>query len=666
MVPLSSWCYGRFLALLLILFTAGSASAPSLFFDPAESDWDTTSIFWSTTSGGPFNTTWTNGNVANFTPNSLSTVTLDPAFNPEVTGIETGASTSANLTLAEDAAGNTILIGASGINHQAGGNDLFIQTDIELTATQTWQSAGGGFDLSGNLNLSTFDLDFQTGSTDHTLSGDLTGSGNIAISGGSTTTFEGDLTSWTGDFDLGGGTNMATRLEGPLNSASNVVQSGSHSLEINGQTLTLTNDISLSTRGKFNQGGIRSQGGSNLTLDGTISIVDSTGLYVTSGSTMNVDGGIELDSSVTGGEQIRFGGDGEVNFNSVISDSSAAGTLNLFFTMGSDAVVNMNANHTFDNRVQIGGGTVNVDTVADSGVASGLGAGNQVRFGQNFGTDAVGVLEIDNSSSSNRTFRFEGSDNGTADTNGGAIDVATGQTVTLSGSIDRGGDSDGIARFEKRGGGLLLLSNAGGNSFDGQVYVQEGTLVVNTALNDVTGISGLETFVQVESGGTLAGTGEVTDIRLQDGGIIAPGNSPGEFTAASLDWNPGGTLAFELGLDDTTANSDLLTLSGALTKATAGSPGDWQFAFSDGTGGPTIGQTYTLIDFDSQSGFAASDFDFTYSGANPLFDGSFNLTGSSLEFNVTAIPEPGSLSLILLAATGLLFRRARRSVPTDS
>lgn len=184
--------------------------------------------------------------------------------------------------------------------------------------------------------------------------------------------------------------------------------------------------------------------------------------------------------------------------------------------------------------------------------------------------------------------------------------------------------------------------------------MKAGELQLDTVLDDVrTGVPGQETFVQVESGATLSGTGQVTQLRLLDGGILAPGNSPGEFTAESLIWNGGGEIAFELGSDNTTATSDLLTITGALTK---GSAGVWEFNFSDGIGTPTLNETYTLFTFGSTD-FLVGDFTHTYSGALSGFDGDFTLNAGSLEFTVTAIPEPGTCVLL---GFGLFAMAARR------
>ena len=62
------------------------------------------------------------------------------------------------------------------------------------------------------------------------------------------------------------------------------------------------------------------------------------------------------------------------------------------------------------------------------------------------------------------------------------------------------------------------------------------------------------------------------------------------------------------------------------------------FAFDDADTLPTAGTTYTLMSFAAQSGFSASDFSYSYSGAAPALNGEFVLTDGALLFHVTSLP----------------------------
>ena len=148
--------------------------------------------------------------------------------------------------------------------------------------------------------------------------------------------------------------------------------------------------------------------------------------------------------------------------------------------------------------------------------------------------------------------------------------------------------------------------------------VSAGTLQVNGSVGNM-----------VINGGVLGGNGAVAAITLNNNGAIAPGGSPGTLTAASLDWNAGGAIDSQLG--SSSAASDLLSLSGALTK---GGGSGFLFHFSDAGSAPQIGNVYTLITFASASGFSASDFSYDYNGAAGTLTGHFVLNATSLLFVV--------------------------------
>lgn len=176
--------------------------------------------------------------------------------------------------------------------------------------------------------------------------------------------------------------------------------------------------------------------------------------------------------------------------------------------------------------------------------------------------------------------------------------------------------------------------------FHGDVLVEAGTLLVNGRLTAVT--------TTVKNGGTLGGTGLITGIHLEEGGILSPGVGLGTLSSDTLTWDAGGRFVFDLGAEE----SDQLVLTGALTKN-----GEGDFLFTFVNAGWEIDRTYRLIDF-ADTTFSVDDFGFTNGGG---FGGIFHLENGTLSFTLQAVPEPAAFGFLAgvgaLAVTALRRRR---------
>ncbi|HEX8115664.1 MAG TPA: HYR domain-containing protein, partial [Pyrinomonadaceae bacterium] len=205
------------------------------------------------------------------------------------------------------------------------------------------------------------------------------------------------------------------------------------------------------------------------------------------------------------------------------------------------------------------------------------------------------------------------------------------QDITLSGVLS------GAGALTKTGAGTLTLSGA--NTYTGATTVNAGTLRVDGSLAAGGGA------VSVGGGGTLSGSGALNRaVTLSSGGTVAPGGASSAVATlggASLNWNGGGKLAFDLD-----SSSDRLALSGALTKAGAGT---YEFVFN----APNVvpGTVYTLATFGS-SNFNVADF--SYSGLPAESKGKFTLEAGALKFTVldSVAPVVHAPADITLEATG--------------
>lgn len=177
-------------------------------------------------------------------------------------------------------------------------------------------------------------------------------------------------------------------------------------------------------------------------------------------------------------------------------------------------------------------------------------------------------------------------------------------TLTVSGAIT------GDGGFAKTGLGTLTLSSAA-NDYTGNTVLSDGTTFVNG-----TPSTGSDFFVQ--TGATLGGTGTIGGtLTVQDGGRLAPGNSPGIMSTGALDVQAGSTLDIEIdgittaGTDyDQIATTGTVTLGGTLNLIDG-------FA---GTG--STGDTILLIDNGSPDPVSGT-FDGLPNGADVVFNGEF-------------------------------------------
>ncbi len=105
------------------------------------------------------------------------------------------------------------------------------------------------------------------------------------------------------------------------------------------------------------------------------------------------------------------------------------------------------------------------------------------------------------------------------DTNSGTyqLTAAAGGQVNFTGLITDGTNTKTI---QKTGAGVVNLSRAAGNTYDGGTIVTAGTLLVNNTTGSATGTG----TVTVNSGATLGGEGFISGATSVSGSV-SPGNS---------------------------------------------------------------------------------------------------------------------------------------------
>ncbi len=332
-----------------------------------------------------------------------------------------------------------------------------------------------------------------------------------------------------------------------------------------------------------------------------------------------------------GNGKVSISDGGEVNSGSVLLGnlSTSTGTIEI----NSGGVLNSTSGR--------------ISRAAGKGTASVSGLGSQ--------WNTTSDLIIGNASSQSGELHV--TDGGAVNIGGTGVVEATGiltlnqsQFATTNGLTNRGqisiiGDSmiDGMVRLESTGSILTTMDAFG--EFNGGLEHNGGTILTKAG-------SEVSFLGPVSGDGAFSGQGEIT---LE--GIVSPGNSAGSFsfendvTLAST-----ATLALEIGGLETSEFDHLefdgdFQVSGSLSVALIDGfelANGQEFLFAN-VAGTLTGQFAGLGEGEMVSTFGSQELFISYSRGD----------GNDIGLFTTAVPEPGSMSVLGLASFALLFRRKR-------
>lgn len=314
-------------------------------------------------------------------------------------------------------------------------------------------------------------------------------------------------------------------------------------------------------------------------------------------------------------------------------------------------------------------------TLIDGGILR-LGGNEMLPDTSNVTVNLGGTLDVNNFTET--VAGLFGDGNVTLGT--GQLIVAEANSSTFTGNITGAGD------LVKEDSGTFVLE--GDALINGSVEVAGGTLVVDGTLNSFGGVD------LTVAGATLAGSGTILDtVTINEGTTHAVGSSVDSQTVNDEVWNFGGNYEFEIAMAGGTAGIDwdLLTVSNTLTiNATSVPTEEFNIIVrplanaGDNTAGlipdfnPLDSYQWLMIDTNglvlNGTGTLAERFIFDLSEFSPLYGGvsaanffvSAGGAGGSdlyLNYSSTAIPEPGSMLLVALAALGMAgygWRRRRQ------
>jgi len=372
-------------------------------------------------------------------------------------------------------AGNTLTLGASGIDMAAATQDLTIESGVVSGASQSWNIAsarkllrsGGGtaFNAGTTTTLS------GAGTVEFGGTQDLAGSGALAVDGGTLlNNLQGGVMGRSGETRLDSG---FIKIQSPVNLF------GNGTLRLNGGAIgsanttarTIGNSLAIGGNPAFGGGGL---GAGLLTFSGS---VDLTGGVRTITSNLATGLGAHLSGVLTNGGLVKSG----------------------------DGILTLSGSNTFSGAtvVDAGGLAIGLGGLAGSGMVGLSGANSRLFIGVN-GTTAINNLSGVGSAGIRTDFTITGAS--------GSRTLAVNQTAdgTYAGSFVEG--SGRPVSLVKTGPALLELSGACNHT---------GTTRVNQGILKITGSLGT-TSVTVANGATLAGNGNLGgSLTIQSGGIHA-------------------------------------------------------------------------------------------------------------------------------------------------
>lgn len=452
-------------------------------------------------------------------------------------------------------------------------------------------------------------------------------------------------------------------LAGTTGAASYTFQTGTLTLSSSSTAISVANGSSATFNNALNFSGgfqkiVTQSGASSISIAGGIQNT-SAGADTLILSSYSAAGVIDISGALT-----KSGASNVINL--VVGESAGGSSAASTFKLGGN-----NTGITSSSTLRVERGILVLNNSGALGAATSLSLGGNSAGSADsqqllIGTSGVSIgTSITLNSTDTTDTRTIGSSvtsgtatfSGTLTMAGSGVSVtsAAGGTTVFSNLVTDGSESRALTKI---GAGIVSLTRAAGNTYDGGTTVSAGTLLVSNSSGSGTGTGAVSV-----TAGTFGGTGQVSGaVTIGDGAggsdafITAGYNSIGTFTTSnSLSLNSDATFSFEL--NSSTVTADKLVANGVVLNASS------VFSFSDlGASVLALGTAFTIIDNTSASAISGAFSNLaegqTFTVGSNKFEATY-LGGSGNDLVLTVVPEPSSAILLSFGLCAVIFLRRR-------